>query len=712
MPDIDLAGLPLVSVPAVVLDTETTGLDVKSARIVQIGAVRLTEERIGAEDRFDFFVNPGITIPPSSTEIHHIADADVADAPDFAAAIGSFAGWAGQDVLFGWSVGFDLAILKAEHDRHNLPWQQPRSLDVRHLVQLLSPNLPGLSLDVAASWLGVAVENRHSALGDAEATALILRALIPKLRDRGIVTLAQAERACRALTQQHEEEARAGWQAVTAADAGIAADTGEYARIDSTLYRHRVRDAMKAPPVLVEPGAPLKDVLATMMQRRVSSVFLPPDPQDSSDYGILTERDILRAIDADTATALDAPAARYAVRPLISVGEGEFVYRATGAMSAGGFRHLGVRDSAGRIIGALSARDLLRQRGGDSVSLGEGIDAAATPAELGRIWQALTAVVRGLVREAVAPADIAAVISRELRALTRRACEIAEREIADSGGGAPPVPYAMLVLGSGGRGESLLAMDQDNAIVFADGEPDGPADRWFARLGQRVADILNEVGVAYCTGGVMAANAEWRKDVRGWRQTVDAWIRRNRPEDILSADIFFDAMPVHGARDLGRTLIDEARSAAAGSKPFLQALSINAADFRTPLGLFGRFRTGDGGRVDLKQGGIMPIFATARVLAIRHGIADRSTPGRLEAVRAILEEQEQPGVAAINNLIDAHRILLGAILRQQLVDLEDGTALSNRVAAGALDSHDRQQLRWALEQIPSVADLLGTPLFG
>ena len=48
----------------------------------------------------------------------------------------------------------------------------------------------------------------------------------------------------------------------------------------------------------------------------------------------------------------------------------------------------------------------------------------------------------------------------------------------------------MLVLGCAGRDESLLALDQDHAIVFAAGEPDGGEDRWFTRLGERVADIL------------------------------------------------------------------------------------------------------------------------------------------------------------------------------------------------------------------------------
>ena len=67
--------------------------------------------------------------------------------------------------------------------------------------------------------------------------------------------------------------------------------------------------------------------------------------------------------------------------------------------------------------------------------------------------------------------------------------------MAEAGQGAPPCPYAFVVLGSAGRGESLLAMDQDNAIVFAEGEPDGAEDRWFARLGTHVAEILHEAGV-------------------------------------------------------------------------------------------------------------------------------------------------------------------------------------------------------------------------
>ena len=276
----------------------------------------------------------------------------------------------------------------------------------------------------------------------------------------------------------------------------------------------------------------------------------------------------------------------------------------------------------------------------------------------------------------------------------------------DSGRGDPPAPYVMLVLGSGGRGESLLAMDQDNALIYdAPGASSG-LDEWFAELGKIVSDILNDVGVSYCKGGIMAMNPEWRKSLAGWRETLGTWITKARPEDILNCDIFFDARPVHGERTLARALQREALASAKGASSFLHSIAGRAGDYESPLGWFGRFRLNDS-RFDLKQGGIMPIFSTARVVALRHGLDQRSTPGRLEAA----QDLDIPGAHVIGDLIDAHRILLDAILRQQLRDLEAGLSLTNKVAPAQLNAHERQELRWALEQVGQVGDLLGTPDF-
>ena len=62
------------------------------------------------------------------------------------------------------------------------------------------------------------------------------------------------------------------------------------------------------------------------------------------------------------------------------------------------------------------------------------------------------------------------------------------------------------------------------------------------------------------------------------------------------------------------------------------------------------------------------------------------------------------------NLSEAHRIIFHAILEQQLLDLEAGIPVSNRVAPNSLTSAMRDQLSWALEQVPNVSNLLGDPL--
>ena len=376
-------------------------------------------------------------------------------------------------------------------------------------------------------------------------------------------------------------------------------------------------------------------------------------------------------------------------------------------MAAGGFRHLGVVSADGRLVGAISARDLLKQRAGDAVFLASEIDHAETAADLGKVWANLTRVVGGLAAEEVDARIVASVVSRELRALTRRASELAERDMAAEGLGPPPVPFAVLVLGSGGRGESLLAMDQDNAVVFGSGAPGGPEDRWFEELGRRLADILDGAGVAYCNGGVMARNAEWRMDLDRWRARVRGWIGRSLPEDVLNCDIFFDSVPVYGDAELGERLHGEALDMAANARAFQVALRANAVDFASPLGMFGRLRLKKG-RLDAKRHGIMPIFSAARILAIRHGIRDRSTPGRLTAASELAEESRE----AAGHLVAAHRILLDEILAQQLRDIGRGIPHGNTVAPKEMTAPRQRQFRWALEQVDRVRGVLGMPVFG
>ena len=703
-----ISAIPLSAIDAVVFDTETTGLDVKTARIIQIGGVRLHEGELEPDGELETFVAPGIPVPPDSTKVHGISDADLDGAPAYVEACKRFDNFAGERILIGHSVGFDLAVMQAESERAGLKWQRPRALCTRMLAQVVQPNLPTYDLEALASWLGVELSGRHSAIGDARSTARIFCALVPRLLERNVRTLAEAEAACGRLSAALEEQYKAGWHLPVRSEEVVLSEKA-LARVDAYPYRHRIRDLMSSPPTVLGPKTTLKDALATFVNRKISSVFVGvEDDLNRNNTGIITERDVLRAVAEDGGAALDHPIADYMNMPLESVFADAYLYRAMGRMSRLRIRHLAVIEPDGRVVGAISARDLLRLRTTDAISLGDEIDRAPSAKALGVAFARLPVIARGLRNEDIEGREVAGVVSRELCAMTRRAAELAETSMEQEGYGEAPAAYAVLVLGSGGRGESLLAADQDNAIVHADlSDADKErGDAWFAELGKRIADTLHEAGIPYCKGGIMASNEQWRDSVSGWKSRVDTWIRHSKPEDLLNVDIFYDMRAVHGDAGLADEIWRYAHEHGHSEIPFLKLLAQQAAGFQPPLGLFGGFKT-ENGRVDLKKGGLFPLVANARVLSIRHGILHRATPDRLNGVRAL-------EIGAGNDLeraVDAHAILLDAMLDQQIDDIERGLPPSNAVEVASLSAPQQERLKRALGNLSNLDEMVRGLLF-
>lgn len=702
-------GAPLLSLDAVVIDAETTGLDPRMARVIELAGVRLSAGKLVAGGSFRQLLRPADeSIPAETTRIHGIDNAMVAESPLFADVWPRFSTFLGQAVVIGHTVGFDLAVLKRECDLAGLPWIRPRTLDTRLLAQIAAPELAGYALEKLTAWLGVEAADRHSALGDAITTARVFLALVPKLRNHGIRTIAEAERACLALTSVLDDQARMGW--IEAVEAPARADAERtLKRFDSYAYRHRNRDIMRTPPVFVESDTSVHAVLARLASERISAVYVGPhaDPGGVkvAQAGIVTERDVLRAIARSGGAALDLPVAQIMSRPLAAVASDAFVYHAIGRMNRLKIRHLGVADEAGYVVGALSARDLLRLRAGEAISLGDEIDDAADAHDLAVAWAKLPRVAESLLAEGLSGRDIAEVISRELGALTGQAAVIAERIMRERGQGEPPCGYAMIVLGSAGRGESLLAMDQDNAVIFERGEPEGDEDRWFAALGTHVADILHEVGVPYCKGGVMAKNVLWRGSVATWRKRINSWIMRSSPEDLLSVDIFFDLRAVYGDGSLAVAVRQAAFDAAEGQVAFAKLL-VEGISIPASLKFFGGIRT-EGGRIGLKAAGLFALVAAARAMAIRYHVMNRSTSARLAGVKALVHVSETD----LDELVEAQGVFLDLIVSQQVEDIAHGTPPSNSVSVKRLSARDRDRLRVALQAVRAVDDLTRDLLF-
>ena len=132
----DSNATPLVALDAVIIDTETTGLDPAKAWIVELAAVRLTRGHLDTHAPFRRRIRPGAPIPASATRIHGIDDAAVAAAPAFAEVWSEFSAFVGNAVVIGHALGFDLAVLKRECERAGIVWVRPRSLDTRLLAEV------------------------------------------------------------------------------------------------------------------------------------------------------------------------------------------------------------------------------------------------------------------------------------------------------------------------------------------------------------------------------------------------------------------------------------------------------------------------------------------------------------------------------------------------------------------------------------------------
>src|SRR5438270_750498 len=183
------ADLPLERATFVVVDLETTGLRPGSARICEIGAVRVHEFEL--KDEFELLVDPGVPIGPAISALTGLRDADLRGSPHPAIAVRRFLEFAGNAVLVAHNARFDLAFLDRETERLTGARLAGAVVDTVGLARrLLAGRTPRAGLASLARLFGTAAQPCHRALPDAQATAEILLQLIGLAQERGALTVA------------------------------------------------------------------------------------------------------------------------------------------------------------------------------------------------------------------------------------------------------------------------------------------------------------------------------------------------------------------------------------------------------------------------------------------------------------------------------------------------------------------------------------------
>ncbi|MCK9906611.1 DUF294 nucleotidyltransferase-like domain-containing protein, partial [Frankia sp. Cpl3] len=98
--------------------------------------------------------------------------------------------------------------------------------------------------------------------------------------------------------------------------------------------------------------------------------------------------------------------------------------------------------------------------------------------------------------------------------IIRRSIQLSIRLLQSLGMGNPPVPYAFLQFGSGGRQEQGLVTDQDNGLVYylpsgLSREEREQVDSYFHLLVASIVQGLEEAGYPPCQGNVICSNHRW-----------------------------------------------------------------------------------------------------------------------------------------------------------------------------------------------------------
>lgn len=173
----------------VVVDCETSGLDVARDRLLSIGAVTLQEGRIGIGDAFSRLLRQEAPSAAANILVHGIGGDAQAAGEDPAQVLQDFFAYAGEGPLVAFHAPFDRAMLERAARAHGLRWRR-KWLDVADLLRVLfsarAKQCRGLD-----DWLqafGIAHEARHDALGDAFVTAQLMQVALQEAHRHGFST--------------------------------------------------------------------------------------------------------------------------------------------------------------------------------------------------------------------------------------------------------------------------------------------------------------------------------------------------------------------------------------------------------------------------------------------------------------------------------------------------------------------------------------------
>ena len=496
-----------------------------------------------------------------------------------------------------------------------------------------------------------------------------------------------------------------------------------------------VGSLIRAAPVVCGPQTTIREAAQLMSAGPGTAVVVALGERG---FGILTDRDLRTKVVA-SGMSVDEPVSAAMTAPAYTCTADRRAGEVLAEMFDRGLRHLPVVSATGRILGVVDEVDLVALRTRSSFYLRQRIATARSDEELVTVSRELRPMVISLFDAGVAAANVMAVYAVCVDALTRRLLKLA----LDRRGGVG-AEFAWLALGSQARREALPSSDVDSAIVWfssagaegadaADGADgaDGPdeavrasgadaasgADRADdGEIRSRLLDLAGEVmtGLRACgmrtdENGVNADAAPFVRSVSSWQSVTRSWIADPTQEKaLILTSVIVDSRPVWGVHT-GSPVADSFRLAS-HYPTLLRLLARFALSHRPPTrrlrGLVVEHGGEHPGRLDLKQGGLIPIQDLARWGAMSAGVTSATTVERLR----VAGDAGSLAPADAHTLRDAFELINNLRLEHQV-----GQLRARRQPDDFIDPHElsplmRAQLREAFRAVAAIQKRVATEL--
>jgi CBS domain-containing protein len=499
-----------------------------------------------------------------------------------------------------------------------------------------------------------------------------------------------AEYFLRAFSENYLDRAFAEMRARRAA---LSCDSGLF------LFSSAVGDMVHREPVSVPFGQTIQLSAWSMAKHNVGSLLVREPSGDVA--GIVTDKDLRKAV--ALGMDLQAPIETIMSTPVATIEAQAVVFDALLQMMTRQIHHLAVT-RAGSIAGVVTSHDIMVLQGKSPMAIFREIMSTDQLPGLHPLSAKVPQVVRTLVEEGAKAGNITRMITVLNDLILERLLTLLGREL-----GPAPAPFCWLLMGSEGRREQTFATDQDNALVFKD--VDDEAHRracgiYFSHFAERANHHLVRCGFPACPGNIMASNPELRQPFSKWRDRFEHWIMVPEPEEVLQATIFFDFRPGFGDVRFAEELRAHVARHAPRQEVFLRHLAADCLGTRPPLSFFRSFVVEKSGehknRLDIKKRGLVPFVDFARVMALKHGVKETSTLGRLR----LLGEGGHIPQDLCSDTTEAFELLLQVRLVHQLAMVEEGLPPDNHVEPASLSELERQALKEAFGVIGRMQSYL------